>query len=299
MNSDDFLDWLRLTVGAETGAAHGKVAAASSDALGGPASPVSRDGPASLAAPVSRGLAIACSGGLDSRFLCHMVQQAGLPLLLLHAQGPHIPPGESLWMQDWARQRGLELRLLPFDPLALPGVADNSPQRCYFCKQALMRCLRDSLAAPDSRKRTWILCDGTNADDLHAHRPGLRALQEAHILSPLAACGISKERVRHWARETGLEQADQQARPCLLTRLAYGMRPTPQLLQSLAACETALSQAGLPDLRLRLTPAPVLQSLPLNEEQRSNARRLLEQHHFGHATMVEEQALSGYFDRPQ
>lgn len=243
-------------------------------------------------------MAIAYSGGLDSRFLSHMAQRAGLPVLLLHAQGPHMPPAESQWAQDWARQRALELRLLPFDPLKLPGVADNSPQRCYVCKQALVRCLRKSLASPDSPQRAWILCDGTNADDLHAHRPGLRALQEAQVLSPLAACGLSKERIRQWARESGLEQPAQQARPCLLTRLAYGMPPTPELLHSLAACEAALALAGLPNLRLRLTPAPLLQSLPLNEEQRRAARRLLEEHNFAKATLVEEETLSGYFDRP-
>lgn len=245
------------------------------------------------------GLAIACSGGLDSRFLCHMAQQAGLPVLALHASGPHMPPAESRWMQDWARQRNVELCLLPFDPLTLPGIADNSPQRCYVCKQALIRSLHTALAGPELRSRTWIVCDGTNADDLHAHRPGLRALQEAQILSPLAACGISKECLRQWARDTGLEQPEQQARPCLLTRLAYGMRPTPQELQRIAACEAALIQAGLPDLRLRLTPAPVLQSLPLNAEQRRSACRLLEQHGFAEAPLVEEEKLSGYFDRPQ
>lgn len=279
--SDDFLDWLR-SMGAQDG------------------------------------LAVAFSGGLDSRFLVHMALLAGIPVRALHAQGPHMARSESLWARTWARKAGLPLQIIDFQPLALDGVRDNSPQRCYVCKQALIRCMRAALAgapAPERQgsdaataatsvspsaaltQRAWLLCDGTNADDLQAHRPGLRALQEAGIRSPLAECGISKAQIRQWARQTGLENPQQTARPCLLTRLAYGMQVQTELLERIAAAEDALALAGLPDFRLRLTPTPLLQSLPLTDKQRSTARALLQRHGFGSAHILEEEVIGGFFDR--
>lgn len=246
------------------------------------------------------GLAVALSGGLDSRFLVHMALRAGLPVLALHAQGPHIAQSESLWAREWAHRIGLSLHIVDFQPLDLEGVRDNSPQRCYACKQALIRCLRAALASnagTGASPKSWILCDGTNADDLHAHRPGLRALQEAGIRSPLAECGISKTQIRQWAQETGLENPSQVARPCLLTRLAYGMQPSPKLLERIAAVEEALVLAGLQDFRLRLTPAPLLQSTPLSEKQRHTARALLQHYGFDSAGILEESVIGGFFDR--
>lgn len=248
------------------------------------------------------GLVVAFSGGLDSRFLVHIALLSGVPLLALHAQGPHMAGSESLWACEWAQKVGLPLQIVDFQPLALEGVRDNSRQRCYICKQALIRCCRAALADRAAKSatdpsQTWLMCDGTNADDLKAHRPGLRALQEAGIRSPLAECGISKALIRQWAQETGLENPQQKARPCLLTRLAYGMQVTPALLQSIAAAEDDLALAGLPDFRLRLRPSPLLQSLPLTQAQRDTARTLLQRHGFGGADILEEEIIGGFFDR--
>lgn len=262
-----------------------------------------------------KGLAVAFSGGLDSRFLVHMALLAKIPVLALHAQGPHMARSESLWARTWAQKVGLPLQIVDFQPLTLEGVRDNSPQRCYLCKQALIRCLQTALAgnvaqaspasgiAADTRpnaaivRRAWLLCDGTNADDLQAHRPGLRALQEAGVRSPLAECGISKTQIRQWAQQTGLENPQQKARPCLLTRLAYGVQVQTEILERIAAAEDALALVGLQDFRLRLTPAPLLQSLPLTAAQRSAARTLLQRHGFSNAHILEEEVIGGFFDR--
>lgn len=249
-------------------------------------------------------MAIALSGGLDSRFLTHMALRAGLPVVALHASGPHMAPAESLWARRWAEKIGLTLHILDFQPLALEGVRTNSPERCYVCKQALIQCMHAALANisiaenhTGTVEHSWILCDGTNADDLSAHRPGLRALREGGVRSPLAECGITKDCIRCWAQETGMEQPQQVARPCLLTRLAYGMSPAAELLRTIATLEDALATAGLHDFRLRLTPAPLLQTRPLSATLRDTARTLLHQHGFGEAIIVEEEHIGGYFDR--
>jgi len=236
-------------------------------------------------------LAVALSGGLDSRFLAHAARLASCDILLLHASGPHINPRESERAKLWAAGQELPLRLIPFDPLHLPAVAENSRERCYFCKQALLKALRPHAAG-------YALCDGTQADDLlHPHRPGLRALKEAGLRSPLAEIGLHKAQIRDLAAFSGLMHAQQPARPCLLTRLAYGLRPDAEVLARLAAAETELEDSGLNDFRLRLTPTPQLHVTALPEDMRSVVTRVLAAHGFVGAQLVHVETLSGFFDQ--
>lgn len=246
--------------------------------------------------PVLRGwpLAVAFSGGLDSRFLCFALRRAGCDVLALHATGPHVPQAESAAARRWAHAHGLPLLEVRHDPLSLPDVAVNSRERCYACKRALMRRLRAALATAGGCR---ILCDGSNADDLTAFRPGQRAVREMGVLSPLALAGLHKQELRDLGRLWGLDDPQQAARPCLLTRLAYGMRPDAALLARLARAEAALAALpGLGDFRLRLAPEPLLQVDSLPDSLRPQAVRLLEAHGFGNAGIVTG-AVSGFFDR--
>lgn len=205
-----------------------------------------------------RVLAVALSGGVDSRFLIHMALRAGCDVLALHATGPHVARRETAWAQDWAHRAGVPLLLVAFDPLSIPAVASGAPDRCYHCKRALMGALQRAL--PGDTRRP--LCDGTNADDLAAHRPGLRALHECGVRSPLAEAGLRKADIRTLGAATGLDAPEQVARPCLLTRLPYGVCPSAPLLRRIADAEAALEDMGLRDFRLRFRPdAPVLLQL--------------------------------------
>lgn len=255
--------------------------------------------------------AIAFSGGLDSRFLCHAALLCGSRILALHAQGPHIAAQESAEAQDWARRRGLPLRLVHYSPLPLAEVAANSRERCYACKRGLMAALRATLALT-GQDAPCTLCDGTNADDMRAFRPGLRALKEAGVRSPLAEAGLTKDDIRRLARQTGLDRPDQRARPCLLTRLAYGFEPTEDLLRRLAAAEAALDAlpapadasaaadaeqgAALGDFRLRVTPEPLLQAQRLPPELRPQVEAILAAHGFAPCTIRLDQDISGFYD---
>ncbi len=196
---------------------------------------------------------LAYSGGLDSRFVAHAAQRAGFAPLLLHVRGPHVPPAETAYARRWAAWRGLSLRELTVDPLDLPAVASGTRDRCYACKFTLFsRLLEEAEGLP--------LCDGTHASDAQGYRPGRKALDELGIRSPLALAGLSKADIRALGRLTGLEHADQNARPCLLTRFDYGMRPTPELLNALSHGEQTIDEIlrlafgeRAPDFRLRLT----------------------------------------------
>lgn len=252
--------------------------------------------------------ALAYSGGLDSRFTAHAAQRTGFAPLLLHVRGPHVPPRETAYARRWAAWRGLPLREITVDPLALPAVAAGDRGRCYACKYTLFSRLRDVAEG-------LPLCDGTHASDSEAYRPGRKALAELGIISPLALAGLAKADIRDLGRLTGLEHANQTARPCLLTRLDYGMRPTPELLDRLIRGEQAVTGilrrvcgGRAPDFRLRLTgperwelhlrPPGMRRDLPPRLEEHLSIA-LKEAAGVMIARIAVLDTLSGYFDRNQ
>lgn len=246
-------------------------------------------------------LAVAYSGGVDSRFLCLALQREGIPFLALHAGGPHVPEAESRTAIRRAEARGLRLEIVPFSPLALPEVAAGSRERCYACKAGLVAALRERLlrlGLPDA-----LLCDGSNADDLHAYRPGLRALREAGVASPLAEAGIAKADLRRLGALWGLDDPGQAARPCLLTRLAYGCRPEEDTLRRLADAEAALAaltaadgSPALGELRLRLCPRPLLQHQRPLSSARDSVESILRATGFWPCDFRQTTSVSGFFD---
>ncbi len=236
-------------------------------------------------------LALAFSGGLDSRFVAHAAQKAGCDILLLNITGAHIPSAETRFALKWCRERRLKVFTHAVDVSELEGTKSNGVKRCYYCKKHML-----SVFAVIAREQGRTLCDGTNADDLHAHRPGLRALEEYAVFSPLAVCGIQKNMVRILADYSELDLPEQKASPCLLTRLQYGMSVNAQLLGRLDAAEQELSALGLKEFRLRLCPEVVLQTTA-HSCNIQDIQAILEKYEFFQARIVEEQAISGFFDR--
>lgn len=250
-------------------------------------------------------VAVAYSGGVDSRFLCHALLRAGLDVLGLHARGPHVPEAETRQARRRARDMGLPLLEVDFQPLEIPDVRANGPRRCYFCKAALMRCLREALARREAAgDPPRLLCDGSNADDMASSRPGLQALKEAAILSPLAEAGFSKKALRAEGAATGLEDPQQAARPCLLTRFAYGVQPSETALRRLAEAEEALAELKSPDgrpllgdFRVRLTPEPLVQAQHLPADSLSHVDAVMSRCGLAPWKSQEEAVISGLYDR--
>ncbi|MCH5278053.1 MAG: tRNA(Ile)-lysidine synthetase [Desulfovibrionaceae bacterium] len=250
--------------------------------------------------------ALAYSGGVDSRFAAHAAQKMGFAPLLLHVQGPHIPQSESAYARRWAAARGLSLRELVVSPMDLPAVAAGTRERCYACKHRLFSRLRDVADG-------LPLCDGTHASDTQGYRPGRKALKELNIYSPLALARLSKADIRQLGRMTGLDDPDQSARPCLLTRLNYGLAPSPELLTMIANGEQAAADVlrtafgeRTPDFRLRLT-APDRWELHLRSRddtrevppsvQHDLTQALRKRAHVPVACIAVMDTLSGYFDQ--
>lgn len=194
---------------------------------------------------------VAVSGGLDSRLLFHLCVRWRLDFTPLFFDGGHLTPRERASALEWLSERHADPLVVEVEPLSKPEVRANQPERCYHCKGGLF-----SLARKEAeRLGLKHVLDGTNASDLGEHRPGLRALRELGVRSPLAEAGIGKPEVRELALEFGLDRPDQPSRACLLTRFAYGLESDREMLSRLGEAEDALTALGLNDFRLRV-PAP-------------------------------------------
>lgn len=209
---------------------------------------------------------LAFSGGLDSRFLAWSATRLaakGVELHLVHVSGPHVSRKESAQAKAWAETMRLPFTQVPFNPLDTQAVRENGTMRCYHCKHAMFTAIKQAVDRQESL-RGRILCDGSNFSDLSLHRPGLAALQELAICSPLAEAKLEKSAIRRVAAATGMDRPDQKARPCLLTRFPYNTPPSLEALDALDKAEEAVEAlfaaalargtlAAMPDFRLRLT----------------------------------------------
>ncbi len=249
---------------------------------------------------------IACSGGLDSRLLAHLTARTArrnaLPLpLLVHIAGPHVPAAETEGALAWADREGLELRLVTLNPLDNPAVARNGRDRCYHCKKALFEALIATLTEVFEGRRTCV-CDGSNTSDRTGFRPGLRALAELGVRSPLDEAGLTKGDIRLLALESGLERPDQAARPCLLTRFPYDTSPSLEALRNLEKMEAnveAILRASLdsiPDFRIRATGEGGWM-LQLGSCPQNVVKQLLQATGLQPDQLVRTEQPSGYFDR--
>ena len=191
-------------------------------------------------------VAVACSGGLDSSLLLAAARVAlGDRVLALTVATPYMVDGEIAAARELTAQLGVRHRVLE---LPMPNeIAHNPPDRCYRCKLTLFAELK-SVAAEEGF--TW-LADGSNQDDLADYRPGMRALRELDIRSPLLEARLGKVEIRRYARALNLPVWDKPASACLLTRLPHGTEVRFELLRRVETAESALRALGFGTVRVR------------------------------------------------
>ncbi len=202
--------------------------------------------------------ALAFSGGTDSAYLLYAGLQCGADIRPYYVKTAFQPQFELEDALRLAKQLGVELTILERDALS-PAIAANSTDRCYYCKRALFGALREQ-AVKDGYP---LLIDGTNASDDASDRPGIRALNELSVRSPLRECGLTKDEIRRLSKEAGLFTWDKPAYACLATRIPTGRPITAELLQQVEASENVLFSFGFSDFRVRIYgDAARLQFLP-------------------------------------
>lgn len=188
------------------------------------------------------GIALAFSGGTDSTLLlavaAELQKETPFQLVALTMHSLFQTQEELETVHKLAADYHVSLQVFSGNPMQIPEVRTNQPDRCYHCKKMIFNTFRQYA----NEHGYASLLDGTHAGDLNVYRPGKKALSELGVISPLAELGMDKPEICELARELDIEVSDKPAAPCLATRFEYGTLLTPELLQKVAEGEAALRQ---------------------------------------------------------
>ncbi|MBN1387521.1 MAG: ATP-dependent sacrificial sulfur transferase LarE [Bacteroidales bacterium] len=190
---------------------------------------------------------VAFSGGVDSSFLLYVLRMfSEAKVSAITVKTPYIPEREVNEAQSFCKSLDINHEIIEL-PLH-KSLIMNPPDRCYLCKSLLF----GHIKAYAEREGFNIIADGSNADDKKDYRPGMKALKELDIRSPLLESGFRKEEIRQQLREFGLKIWDKPAYSCLLTRIPYNTKIAMRDLDIIEEGEKLLDRLGLRGARVRL-----------------------------------------------
>lgn len=243
-------------------------------------------------------LAVAFSGGVDSTYLLHEAAKAGKgKVTALIMKTPSVPERELNEAVAFCKSRDISFFVLPADPFSAEGFRENGRDRCYICKHFLFSALLEKA----KEEGIPFVADGTNADDTKEFRPGLKALQELDIRSPLAEAGLTKKEIRELSEKEGLPTWNKPSFSCLATRFPYGEELTVEKLRRTEEAENLLAELGFTQRRVRvhgnLARIEVLPAeIPLLLERRDMISSRLEELGFLYTTVDLKGFRSGSMD---
>ena len=192
-------------------------------------------------------VAIAFSGGVDSAYLLYAAKRYGKRVKAYYVKTAFQPQFELEDAQRLAEELSAEIEVLKVDILCKSIIVNNPADRCYHCKKELFSRILEA-AQEDGFS---VLLDGTNASDEASDRPGMRAIRDLSVRSPLRECGLTKAQIRQLSKEAGLFTHDKPAYACLATRIPTGEEITIEKLQRTEQAESFLSGLGFRDFRVR------------------------------------------------
>lgn len=213
--------------------------------------------------------ALGFSGGVDSAYLLYAAMQCGADIHPYFIQTVFQPQFELDDAKRLTKMLGAPLTVLKLDILSCPNIISNPADRCYHCKTALFGRLKEQALRDGYR----VLLDGTNASDDADDRPGMRALRELSVRSPLRECGLTKPEIRQLSHDAGLFTWDKPAYACLATRIASGHRISAAMLHRIEAAEGALAALGFRDFRVRVYHDAARIQLKHDEMEKAIAQR--------------------------
>jgi pyridinium-3,5-biscarboxylic acid mononucleotide sulfurtransferase len=194
---------------------------------------------------------LAFSGGVDSTYLLYKTGEilGFANIIAVNARLEFTTAKAAAESEILAEQLGATLTLLPLNLLGSYEIAYNTSERCYYCKKAIFQALADRTANLDFE----AIFDGTNADDLRLFRPGLKALTELGIRSPLLEAGLTKAEIRILSQQAKLPTWDKPAEPCLATRFPRGEKIQLAMLKAVEEGEAYLRKNNIAgNLRVRV-----------------------------------------------
>ena len=194
-------------------------------------------------------LAVAFSGGVDSTLLVYAAHEAlGDKALAVTARSSTFPDRERNEAIAFCEKHGIRHMILDSEELDIAGFRENPKNRCYFCKKELFTKIIE-LAAENGCE---YVAEGSNMDDLGDYRPGLQAVEELHVTSPLRQAGLTKQEIRDISREFGLPTWDKPSFACLASRFVYGEEITGEKLSKVGRAEQLLLDLGFRQMRVRM-----------------------------------------------
>ena len=191
---------------------------------------------------------VAFSAGVDSTFLAKVAHDVlGSGALAVTGRSVTLAASELEESSILAAQIGIRHLIVDTDEIADESFGNNPPNRCYFCKNELYSVLSRVAA----EEKVAVIVDGSNADDVGDHRPGMQAARELGVRSPLMEVGMTKEDIRTLSQSLGLPTWDKPAQACLSSRFPYGDRITPEKIAQVEKAESGLRELGFRQLRVR------------------------------------------------
>lgn len=192
-------------------------------------------------------VAVAFSGGVDSAYLLYEAKKHCTEVCAYFLKSAFQPQFELNDAIRLAKELDVPLRVVEIDVLSSDVVINNPTDRCHHCKRLTFQAIWKA-ASDDGFS---VLIDGTNASDDPKKRPGMWAISEYSVLSPLRVCGLTKEKIRQLSKEAGLFTWDKPAYACLATRVPFGEKITEEKLKATEASEDFLFSLGFKNFRVR------------------------------------------------
>lgn len=191
---------------------------------------------------------VAFSGGVDSTFLLKVAHEVlGDNVLAVTAKSSTFPEREFKEAMQFVTDCSIPHKVIIFNELEVEGFSENPLNRCYLCKKDLFNKIKQ-LAIEEGYK---FVTEGSNRDDLGDYRPGMQAISELEIVSPLKDAGLTKEDIRILSKELGLKTWDKPSFACLSSRIPYGEKITLEKLQRVDKAEQFLIDLGFKQTRVR------------------------------------------------
>lgn len=221
-----------------------------------------------------RDLTVAFSGGVDSSLLlklaCIQAERCKTNVYAVTIQTMLHPGKETASAVKMAEEMGAKPIVLELDELKEAGIGSNPVDRCYLCKKYMF----ERICRKSEELGAAAVIDGTNGDDTKEYRPGIRALAELGIQSPLMALGMTKQEVRSLAAEYGISTAAKPSSPCMATRFPYGTKLDYEMIRKAECLEDELKEMGFYNVRARIHDALV--RLEVDAEDLEKAVRMKE-----------------------